>query len=72
MGKRGKLAVAATALIVVVGASVFAAARGRNKGTEVLLEPVQRRDLEAIVSGNGYIRPRRRVDIQSDIMGRIV
>ena len=72
MGKKGKLAVAATALIVVVGASVFAAARGRNKGTEVLLEPVQRRDLEAIVSGNGYIRPRRRVDIQSDIMGRIV
>jgi HlyD family secretion protein len=72
MGKKGKLAVAAAAIIVVAGASIFAAVRGRNKGTEVLLEPVQRRDLEAIVSGNGYIRPRRRVDIQSDIMGRIV
>jgi HlyD family secretion protein len=71
MGKKTKLGIAAAALVVLVGTSVIMAATRRGSGPEVRLESTKRRDLEAIVAGNGYIRPHRRVDIQSDIIGRI-
>lgn len=44
----------------------------RNAGVEVKLEPVQKRDLVAVVSASGWIRPHKKVDVQADIMGRIV
>lgn len=72
MGKKAKLSIAAGAVVVIVGVSALAAATRGNSGTQVMLAAVSLRDLESIVSGNGYIRPHRRVDIQSDIMGRIV
>jgi len=72
MGKKAKLGIAATVIVVIVSASIITAATRRGSGPEVRLEAVQRRNLEAVVSGNGYIRPHRRVEIQSDVMGRIV
>jgi HlyD family secretion protein len=41
------------------------------KGTEVRIEDVKRRDLVSAVNASGWIRPNRKVDVQSDIMGRI-
>ncbi|MFO7259583.1 MAG: efflux RND transporter periplasmic adaptor subunit [bacterium] len=39
---------------------------------EARIETVARRDLTAVVTGSGWIRPHRSVDVQADIMGRIV
>ncbi len=72
MGKKAKLGIAAGALIVLVGTILILGNTRRGSGPEVRLDPVKRRDLEAIVAGNGYIRPHRRVDIQADIIGRII
>jgi HlyD family secretion protein len=59
-------------LIVVGGIGVGAAASRKDKPVEVRLEAVQERDLVALVSASGWIRPHRKVDVQADIMGRIV
>jgi HlyD family secretion protein len=59
-------------LIVVGGIGAGAAASRNEKPLEVRMELVQERDLVAIVSASGWIRPHRKVDVQADIMGRIV
>lgn len=72
MTKRTKMIVGVLSLVVVAGIGVGAAATRDDKGQEVKLEPVQERDLVAIVSASGWIRPHKKVDVQADIMGRIV
>lgn len=56
-------------LIVVIGAMSMKG--DRRGGVAVRAETVAARDLVATVTANGWIRPRRAVDIQADIMGRI-
>ncbi len=59
-------------LIVVIGGIGAMSMRGGNRGgVEVRVETVAARDLVATVTANGWIRPRRSVDIQADLMGRI-
>ncbi|MEX0907057.1 MAG: efflux RND transporter periplasmic adaptor subunit [Gemmatimonadota bacterium] len=72
MKKKTKIAIAAVATAGVVAVSVVAAMKGRNAGTEVRLEAVATRDLVSTVTASGWIRPHRRVDVQSDIIGRII
>lgn len=72
MTKRTKMIVGLVSLIVVGGIGAGAAASRNEKPVEVRLESVQERDLVAIVSASGWIRPHRKVDVQADIMGRIV
>src|SRR6266545_2234786 len=72
MSKRTKLSVfgaigVAVALIVITGAM-----KGRNKATEVRIEPVERRDLVASVTASGQVQPQTKVDLSADITGRIV
>lgn len=63
----------AIVIIVAVGALVgVAVTRGRRGGVEVRTEKVERRDLVAVVTASGRIRPRRSVDIQADVSGRII
>ena len=38
---------------------------------EVDVEPIQRRDLEALVSASGTIQPQVSVDISASVMGRV-
>src|SRR5437773_982618 len=72
MTKRTKIIIGVGSLILVAVLGVTAAA-SRNKGAvQVRLEPVKQRDLVAIVSASGWIRPHKKVDVQADIMGRIV
>jgi HlyD family secretion protein len=55
-----------------VGAIVaLGAAKGKNKAVEVRMEPVGARDLVAVVTASGKIEPDTKVDILSDIQGRI-
>ncbi len=63
-------------LIVVVllgGGAIFAttAAKRGNKGVEVRVEPVEKRDLVASVTASGQVQPRTKVDVAADISGRI-
>lgn len=72
MKKRTKIGIAVTAVVVIAGISIMTAAT-RDKGTVAAnVQPVERRDLVASVSASGWIRPHRRVEVQADIMGRIV
>src|SRR5688500_14175605 len=45
---------------------------GRNKATEVRIEEVEQRDLVASVTASGQVQPHTKVDLASDITGRIV
>ncbi len=72
MTKRTKLIVGIVSLVVVGGIGVGAAKSRGDSGVQVRLEPVQQRDLVALVSASGWIRPHKKVDVQADIMGRIV
>lgn len=72
MSRRMKLGLFAGLLVVVVGAVVaLGAAKGKNKAVEVRLEPVGTRDLVAVVTASGKIEPETKVDVLSDVQGRI-
>lgn len=55
---------------VIAVLSIVNAARSES-GVAVRIEDVQKRDLVSMVNASGWIRPNRKVDVQSDIMGRI-
>src|ERR1043166_4787116 len=72
MNKKVKLAIA---VVVVGGIGTTAAmsiARRSHKAVDVRIEPVEARDLIASVTASGQIRPRTKVDIASDVTGKIV
>jgi HlyD family secretion protein len=71
MSKKAKWGIAGGAVLLIAVAVGFTAARGNNKGTEVRVEAVGERDLVASVTANGQIQPRTKVDLSSDITGRI-
>jgi HlyD family secretion protein len=58
--------------LVVLAVVVSSIAASREQGVEVNAENAETRDLVAVVNASGWIRPNRRVDVQSDIMGRII
>ncbi|MGD8279000.1 MAG: efflux RND transporter periplasmic adaptor subunit [Gemmatimonadota bacterium] len=58
--------------VIVIAITLSAIQAGKDKGVEVNVEPVANRDLVAAVNASGWIRPNRRVDVQSDVMGRII
>lgn len=72
MKKRAKIIVGVTSLVVIAGIGIGAIATRGESGVAVKLEAVQQRDLLAVVSASGWIRPHKKVDVQADIMGRIV
>ncbi len=72
MTKRGKLLLFGGLAVLIGGIAVASAAKRREPSTEVRLEKVGKRDLTSIVSASGKIQPKRKVDVSSDIQGRIV
>jgi HlyD family secretion protein len=72
MTRRTKIFIGVGAVIVV--GVIFAGFKSsrKNNAVEVRVETVKQRDLVAVVSASGYIRPHRKVDVQADIMGRVV
>ncbi len=72
MSRRMKLGLLAGLIIVGVGAVVaLGAAKGKNKAVEVRMEQVSPRDLVSVVTASGKIEPDTKVDVLSDIQGRI-
>jgi HlyD family secretion protein len=59
--------------VVVLGALVaLSAAKRRQPTVQVRLEKVAKRDLVSIVTASGKVQPKKKVDVSSDITGRIV
>lgn len=71
MSKRTKWSVAGAVILVIVVAGGLIAAKRGNKGVEVRMEAVESRDLVASVTASGQVRPQTKVDISSDITGKI-
>jgi HlyD family secretion protein len=72
MSKRVKWSVAGGVLLVIAAIGGLTAAKGKNKAVEVRTEQVQQRDLVASVTASGQVRPQTKVDLSSDITGKIV
>jgi HlyD family secretion protein len=72
MRQRTKYVIAGVGLVLAVSVVGGISVSRRDKGTAVRAEEVSRRELVATVRSSGWIRPRRAVEIQADIMGRIV
>lgn len=58
-------------IAAVVAVGVYANLNRTPSAVEVQVAEVARRDLTAIVTGSGKIRPAREVDISSNVMGQI-
>jgi len=72
MTRRGKLIAAVAVTTILVGVIVLAAFKRGDKAVEVRLEKVQKRDLTAYVTASGQVEPHTKVDVASDVSGRIV
>src|SRR3954447_8830797 len=71
MGKKGKIATGVVVLAIAVSVVAMSAAKRGNKPVEVRMEPVQKRDLVASVTASGQVRPQTKVDVASDVSGKI-
>src|SRR4051812_27952369 len=71
MSKKGKWAVAIVAVVLTGSILAMSAAKRGNKAVEVRMEAVQKRDLIASVTASGQVRPQTKVDVASDISGKI-
>jgi len=72
MSKNTKLSVAGIALLALAGIIALTAMRSGTKAVNVRIEPVQKRDLIASVTASGNVTPHTKVDLSSDITGKIV
>jgi HlyD family secretion protein len=70
MSKKMKYGLIAGVLVIVVALVAVNAAKG-DKGTEVRIEAVSTQDLVASVTASGQVIPRTKVDLSSDITGKI-
>lgn len=71
MSKKAKWGIFVVAILVVGGLAAAAAAKSGNKATEVRIEGVEKRDLVASVTASGQVAAHTKVDVASDITGRI-
>src|SRR4051812_8284010 len=72
MGKKSKWTVGIIAIAGIASVLVLSAAKRGNKAVEVRMEPVQKRDLVASVTASGQVRPQTKVDVASDVSGKII
>ena len=72
MSKRVKLSLVGGVILVLAAIGGLTAAKSGKKAVEVRTEQVQGRDLVASVTASGQVRPHTKVDVASDISGRIV
>jgi len=71
MQTRSKVLIGIVVVAVFASASALSVAKSRDKGVEVRLEEVGRRDLVQIVTASGNIRARKAVELSSDISAKV-
>jgi HlyD family secretion protein len=72
MTRRGKAITAVVVVAITAGGLTLAAFKRGDKPVDVRLERVQKRDLVAYVTASGQVQPHTKVDVASDVSGRIV
>jgi len=72
MTRRGKAITAVIVVAITAGGLTLAAFKRGDKPVDVRLEKVQKRDLVAYVTASGQVQPHTKVDVASDVSGRIV
>jgi HlyD family secretion protein len=72
MSKKTKIIGFGVGLVLVAGILAFSATKKNTKAVEVRVENVERRDLTASVTASGQVRPQTKVDVASDISGKII
>jgi HlyD family secretion protein len=71
MSRRKKVVLGVVGLIGLLTVVGIAIGSQREQGVEVRTEVVARRDLVSMVAASGFIQAKRKVDISSDISGRV-
>jgi HlyD family secretion protein len=71
MKRKTKIVLAVTVAVVVAGSGVASVAMRGETGVAVRVTTVEARSLESVVRASGWIQPRVKVDVQSDIIGRV-
>lgn len=59
-------------VVLALGFGLIQILGGGDGATEVRVEEIQTRDLVSTITATGNVRPRRQVNISSDVMGRVV
>ena len=72
MTKKAKVIAGVIAVVLVGSIVAFSATKKGTKAVEVRVEKVEKRDLTASVTASGQVRPQTKVDIASDITGKII
>ena len=72
MSKKAKIATGVVVLRVAASVVAMSAAKRGNKSVEVRIEAVQKRDLISSVTASGQVRPQTKVDVASDVSGKIM
>ncbi|HET9424318.1 MAG TPA: efflux RND transporter periplasmic adaptor subunit [Gemmatimonadaceae bacterium] len=72
MTKKAKVITGVVAVVLVGSIVAFSASKKSTKAVEVRVEKVEKRDLTASVTASGQVRPQTKVDVASDITGKIV
>jgi HlyD family secretion protein len=72
MTKGVKFGIGGVIVLSVAGLAFVAAKKNQVKPVEVRTEAVESRDLVASVTASGQIQPRTKVDVSSDVTGKIV
>lgn len=71
MSKKTKWGILGVGVLAAGGLAFATAAKRGNKATEVRIESVEKRDLVASVTASGQVAAHSKVDVASDITGRI-
>src|SRR5438132_4619114 len=71
MSKKKLIGIGIGALLIV-GVLAASAMKKGTKAVDVKIEAVERRDLTASVTASGQVRPQTKVDVASDISGKIM
>lgn len=72
MTLKKKVVLIGVGAVAIIAFVTLGAGKRRQPATEVRLEKVARRSLTAAVTASGNLEPKRKVDVSSDITGRIV
>ena len=71
MQRRTKVIIGIIVIILLASAAILQTMFGGDRGITVRIEETQRRDLVEVVTASGNIRPRRTVNISSDVSARV-
>src|SRR6186713_936686 len=72
MTKKAKVIAGVVAVVLVGSIVAFSATKKGTKAVEVRVEKVEKRDLVASVTASGQVRPQTKVDVASDVSGKII